>query len=86
MGGTLSKWLWTGTEIVEREEINDEITSGDAGSTVEGLFLAAWAREGRDLRRRASSADCAGTPFAVEGAGVCWKRSIAPFVDFGRVG
>lgn len=41
MRGTLSKWLWTGTEIVEREEINDEMTSGDAGSTVEGLFLAA---------------------------------------------
>lgn len=41
MRGTLSKWLCTGTEIVEREEINDEMTSGDAGSMVEGLFLAA---------------------------------------------
>lgn len=41
--------------MVEREEINEEITSGEAESMVEGF--ARCEREGRDLCRRASNED-----------------------------
>lgn len=42
--------------MVERDEINEEITSGDAESMVGGF--ARCEREGRDLCRRASNEDC----------------------------
>ena len=78
MRGTLSKWVWTGTEMVERDEINEEITSGDAGSTVEEFFfLAAW---DRDLRRRDSREECATAPPFAEGAIAFSMRSMAPLV------
>lgn len=78
MRGTLSKWVWRGTEMVERDEINEEITSGDAGSTVEEFFfLAAW---DRDLRRRDSREECATAPPFAEGAIAFSMRSMAPLV------
>lgn len=50
MRGTLSKCEFRGTEMVDKDEINDEMTSGDVGSVEE---LEAWPRPpGRDLRRR----------------------------------
>lgn len=67
MRGTVSKCEFRGTEIVDRDEIRDEITSGEVGSAD---MLAPWARRApSDLRRRrrARRADsaclgCAGAP------------------------
>ena len=58
ISGTLSKCEFRGTEILERDEIKDEMTSGDVGSVDE---FAPWPRSGSDLRRRrrVSSADSA---------------------------
>jgi hypothetical protein len=49
MRGTLSKCEFRGTEIADRDEISDEMTSGDVGSVEE---LGPWPRRGSDLRRR----------------------------------
>lgn len=69
MRGKLSKCDCRGTDIVESDEINDEITSGEAVSTVDGF--ARWARDGSDFLRRDNSDDWAA------GAGVVWERSMA---------
>lgn len=50
MRGTLSKCEFRGTEIVDRDEIRDEITSGDVGSVEE--FAPCARRAPSDLRRR----------------------------------
>jgi hypothetical protein len=50
MRGTLSKCEFRGTEIVDRDEISDEMTSGDVGSANE--FAPFPRRVPRDLRRR----------------------------------
>lgn len=50
MRGTLSKCEFRGTEIVDRDEISDEMTSGDVGSADE--FAPFPRRAPRDLRRR----------------------------------
>jgi hypothetical protein len=50
MRGTLSKCEFRGTEMADKDEISDEMTSGDVGSVEE---LGAWpGPPGRDLRRR----------------------------------
>lgn len=57
--GTVSKCEFRGTDMAEREEIREEMTSGEVGSPL---------REGIDLRRRRrlSSADsaCTGAEFS----------------------
>lgn len=68
MRGTLSKCEFRGTEIVDRDEISDEMTSGDVGSVEE--FAPCARRAPSDLRRprrrdrRADSAclGCTGAP------------------------
>jgi len=61
--GTLSKCEFRGTEMVERDEINDEMTSGDVGSA----DVPPWPREGSDFRRRRrlNRADSAGLSVAL---------------------
>ena len=56
----VSKWEFRGTEMAEREEMREEMTSGDVGSVP--------LREGSDLRRRRrlSRADSACTGFSFD--------------------
>lgn len=35
--GILSKWVWAGVEMLERDEIKDDMTSGDAGGSGGGF-------------------------------------------------
>lgn len=49
MRGILSKCDWRGTEIVESDEIREEMTSGDAGSTAVADGSLSCVREGMDL-------------------------------------
>lgn len=49
MRGPLSKCDWRGTEMVDSDEINDEITSGEPWSTT---GLTDGFRDGFPLRRR----------------------------------
>lgn len=61
--GRLSKWLRAGDEILERDDINDEIISGDAGG-IGGTWLDGRCRgtlvdrPGSDLRRLEVFASC----------------------------
>lgn len=58
--GTVSKCEFRGTEMVEREEMREEMTSGEVGSVP--------LREGSDLRRRRrlSRADSAWMGFSFD--------------------